>query len=154
MAGKCGPAAALGPARSHRFWQRIVLAGSLLLVALGLLAGPAQAGPITKLVSGPIMALGPPPVPGSLGTVTVSTVQGPFTFLVTAQTVILRNGQPATFNSLRVGDFCKAAVIWNGNLWVASQIWDTSGNALKRAAAMNQARLSMPASYRVLYRRR
>jgi hypothetical protein len=132
-----------------------VFAGSLLLVAMGLLASPAQAAPPTFLISGPITALGPSPVVGGLGTVTLGTVNGPFTFLVTAQTVITRDGKPATYKSLRVGDFCKAAVTWNGNVWVASQVWDTSAvKAAARARAMDQARLSLPPSYRGLSRRR
>jgi hypothetical protein len=139
-----------------------VLASSLVLVTLGLLAGPAQAGPITLLVSGPITALGPPPQGIGLGTVTISTGNGPVTFLVTAQTVILRNGKAATYPSLRLGDTCKAAINWNGTMYVASKVWDTPGTALQRAAALNQARaaalnqarLSMPASYRGLSRRR
>jgi hypothetical protein len=86
--------------------------------------------------------------------VTVSTANGPVTFLVTAQTVILRNGKAATYQSLRLGDTCKAAINWNGSMDVASKVWDTPGTALQRAAALNQARLSMPASYRGLSRRR
>src|SRR5262245_1529656 len=147
---ECGSAAALipGATRPHRVWLRIVLGGSLLLVTLGLLAGPVRAAPPTFLVSGTITAMAPSPVVGGLGTVTLTTAQGPITFLVAAQTVILRNGQPATYNSLRIGDFCKAAITWNG---VASQIWDTSVVArLHRAAATHQATPSMPAGYRGL----
>jgi hypothetical protein len=117
-----------------RLPQGLLLASALLLGGAPLPAA-AQTTPPTFLVSGVITALGPSPVLGGLGTVTIGTSSsGSFTFLVTAQTVIMRNGLPAKYGSLRLGDFCKAAVTWNGTVWVATQISDSSNVAAARAA--------------------
>jgi hypothetical protein len=120
---------------------RLLLATALVLGGAGLPQATAQTSPPTFLVSGVIMALGPSPVVRGLGTVTIGTASGPFTFLVTAQTVIVRDGRAATYGSLRRGDFCKAAVTWNGTVWVATQISDSSNVAAARAA---MTRAAMP----------
>jgi hypothetical protein len=113
---------------------RLLFASALLLGGVGLPPAAAQTDPPTFLISGVITALGPSPVLGGLGTVTVGTASGPFTFLVTTQTVIVRDGRTATYGSLRLGDFCKAVVTWNGTVWVATQISDSSNVAAARAA--------------------
>jgi hypothetical protein len=116
-------------------WARALrlLFATALLLGAALPQAAAQTSPPTLLVSGLITALGPSPVVDGLGTVTVGTASGPFTFLVTGQTVITRDGRPATYGSLQRGDFCKATVTSNGIMWVAAQISDSSGVAAARA---------------------